>query len=246
LCCVEARSLFNVRELSQTLSVSRRTIFRDLNLLRDAGVDVSFDESTGGYSLPKTFSARRRPLLARDLELIVFAVSLSLVHVAPDLSAATQEALAKLLSASDERSSAQAARLVRNCRIDLTKAESAQTAIISAVCHAMFSQRQIRVNIVKADRSSFQTKVSPYRLVAGVGGWNLIGRSSVDRRTVVINLAQIERIECTEDEYTIPPGFHENYLHSDRFLGPGVQRSPSSAGASAGPTAAGPRIARFQ
>jgi predicted DNA-binding transcriptional regulator YafY len=246
LCCVEARSLFNVRELSRILSVSRRTIFRDLNLLRDAGVDVSFDESTGGYSLPKTFSARRRPLLERDLELIVFAVSLSLVHVAPDLSAAIQEALAKLFSASDERSSAQATRLVRNCRIDLTKAESAQTAIISGVCHAMFSQRQIRVNIVRADRSSFQTKVSPYRLVAGVGGWNLIGRSSVDRRTVVINLAQIDRIEFTEDEYTIPPGFHENYRHPDRFLGPGVQRSPSSAGVSAGPTAAGPRIARFQ
>lgn len=217
--CVEARSLFNAIELSRTLGVSRRTVFRDLNLLRAAGLHVFYDEAAGGYTLPKVFAVRRRPLRDRDLELIVLAVSLSVVHVIPGLGAATQEALATFLSTCDPQSSIHATRLAKSCRTDLQSSSSVSvnSDLVISICHAIYLQRQIRVTMIgSAQNRGRQTKVSPYRLVAGTDGWSLIGRSTVDRRTVAINIVQIEQIELTDDTYTIPRGFREHFKSGRR------------------------------
>ena len=50
-------------DLMDLLGISRRTIFRDLKLLTEAGVSVTYDRTTGKYSitpgLPWTLQARK-------------------------------------------------------------------------------------------------------------------------------------------------------------------------------------------
>ena len=44
----------NVRSLAEQSGVSRRTIFRDLDTLRQAGLSIVFDETLDRYFLPGT------------------------------------------------------------------------------------------------------------------------------------------------------------------------------------------------
>lgn len=51
---------FNTRELSEILGVSRRTIFRDINLLQDCGVQIQFsEERQEGNRHPVRFMSNR-------------------------------------------------------------------------------------------------------------------------------------------------------------------------------------------
>ncbi len=86
---------------------------------------------------------------------------------------------------------------------------SVKSDVVVGICHAIFLQRQIRVTMVRDEQNRCrQTKVSPYQVIAGPDGWDLIGRSSIDRRTVGISIAQIEHVELTEESYTVPCGIH--------------------------------------
>ena len=45
----------NAAELAATCAVTRRTIFRDLDVLRQAGVPLIFDDEAGVYRIPGTY-----------------------------------------------------------------------------------------------------------------------------------------------------------------------------------------------
>lgn len=54
-----------LQELQGKLKVSRRTIFRDLNLLEDMGITVALDAK--GYKIRKSVAACRKTLAERQL-----------------------------------------------------------------------------------------------------------------------------------------------------------------------------------
>jgi predicted DNA-binding transcriptional regulator YafY len=45
----------NIYALAKTCEVSRRTIFHDLDVLRQAGVPLLFDDEPGVYRIPGTY-----------------------------------------------------------------------------------------------------------------------------------------------------------------------------------------------
>ena len=59
---LQAGQFINTRELADECRVSRRTIFRDIEQLRESGLRITFDEKRQGYQLQDT-----RFLLPADL-----------------------------------------------------------------------------------------------------------------------------------------------------------------------------------
>ena len=51
LCQLQSGSGLNAEDLADQLGVCRRTVFRDLNMMRQAGVDFYFDEKLDCYRL---------------------------------------------------------------------------------------------------------------------------------------------------------------------------------------------------
>ncbi len=51
------------------------------------------------------------------------------------------------------------------------------------------------------------TKLSLYRLARIRSRWSLVGLSSADRQVRIFDIAWIERLELTDEPYTIPPRF---------------------------------------
>ena len=51
LTCLQSGPGFNARQLADHLKVSRRTVFRDLSIIRDSGVVVFFDSIADAYRI---------------------------------------------------------------------------------------------------------------------------------------------------------------------------------------------------
>src|SRR5262245_13782881 len=67
--CLQAGPAFNARELADRMSVSRRTIYRDLNLIREAGIGVEFDNQYAGYKVAPPANGALTPPAFSDRDL---------------------------------------------------------------------------------------------------------------------------------------------------------------------------------
>jgi biotin operon repressor len=108
----------NVSGLAESCDVSRRTVFRDIETLRSAGLPVQFDANRDQYSLPTGYRLSPVRLSAEEsLTLLVLAFEFGQSADLPFLSAA-RSAAAKLecrgLSSSTRKSSSQSIAISKN------------------------------------------------------------------------------------------------------------------------------------
>src|SRR6187549_2542356 len=89
---------YNASELASEFQVSRRTIFRDIELLREAQIPIVFHEKSGGYMVLPSFQlAQPLPLSELDAALFFLAGHLSVIQRVPGLSLRIHEALNRVL-----------------------------------------------------------------------------------------------------------------------------------------------------
>jgi predicted DNA-binding transcriptional regulator YafY len=80
-----------------------------------------------------------------------------------------------------------------------------QERVFEQIVVALCEHRRVRVYYrVKGKKHTYCTKIAPYRLTLSNGSWRLTARSSIHRRVIQFNLANIEKIETTGDHYSIP------------------------------------------
>ena len=218
----------NARELAKRCEVSRRTIYRDVELLVEAGVPVHYRREQQGYQLAKGFFLPPTSLDETEaLALLVltrqwkgadglgllrnaWAGALKLVQALP-----TEARDRVLATAEPFRSEAAPAR-------DAIPGERQE--VHNAILASITQSRQLRVWYTdSSSRVQECTKFSPYRLLLHDRHWFLVGRSSLHRRIEVIGVPWVRKLVLTDDRYEIPPRFN-----LERFLAQawGVDRNP--------------------
>lgn len=212
--CLQARSMFSSQELADALNVSRRTVYRDISLLRDAGIDVDLDQETARYSLAQDFKFRPQQLNDQDLVVLSLAVRLSLVQAVPELAAAAQHALAKLVESHNARGQLRAGRMASKWELDWTglAAPTIDAAALREIGNAMQMRRRIWITLHGSEAEPLrQLKLSPFQIVVGAARWELVGRSWTGRKILRIDLAQIQKVELTDDVFEMPARFHGHF-----------------------------------
>jgi proteasome accessory factor B len=227
---LQSDRLPNARELAQQCEVSRRTIYRDLEVLAEAGIPVRFRPERQGYQLAKGFflppvaldekEALALLVLARQwnggdglgLQKHAWSGAVKLVQVlAPEIRD-------RVLAASDPF------RIGPNPSRQLSE----RKAVCDAILEALARRRQLRVWYRIGDMTSEEcTKLGLYRLLQRDRHWFMVGRTSLHRRVDVIGIHWVRRVVLTEDSYVIPPRFNV-----ERFLERAwaVERSPMRYG----------------
>ena len=218
LTCLQSGPCFNAKKLAQQLRVSRRTIHRDLNLIREAGIQVCYNGRDSAYRLapqspqhlpPPTFDPE-------ELTTLVMAAHLSVLQNLPDMGGAASLSVAKLLGAYPGSVRDAVARLLNACVLQLPSGDvpGRTREVIRVLLRAIGNQNQVRCTIQEdATQISYQTLIAPYRLVVSLERWILIGRSSIHRCVRSFPLAKIEAIELTEEPYQLPSNFHHRPHH---------------------------------
>ncbi|MFI0988788.1 helix-turn-helix transcriptional regulator [Streptomyces exfoliatus] len=163
-------------ELAERLSVSPRTIRRDIDRLRDLGYPVEASlGAVGGYRL--VAGTAMPPLLLDDEEAVAIAVGLraGAGHAIEGVDEASVRALAKLEQVLPARLRHRVSTL-QNATIPLTRGDGATVApaTLTALAGAVTGREKLRFGYRAGDGAETKRLVEPYRLVSTGHRWYLV------------------------------------------------------------------------
>ena len=219
LTCLQSGPGFNARQLADHLNVSRRTVFRDLSIIRDSGVVVFFDSIADAYRVHPGSQPEPVRLDEEDLTNLVVASILSQWQYFPGISKSIREATSKLLARHPDPVKLHIARVLNGCRLQPLDAgfSSLRRDIIRALLQAIAQQKQLRILVdrenlerwkaIAAEGTATWTKLSPYFLSVNGSEWTVCGRSSLHRSVRTFQLDNILNVVFTSDDFQLPRNY---------------------------------------
>lgn len=227
---LQAGKGYSVDALAVECGVSRRTVFRDLDVLREAGVPLVFDEDLRVYQIP---GWRMLPPTSftpdEALALIVLGHELGNGRGVPLMKAA-RRAVMKLESSLPQRVRDYLRQVAPGVRIAMgpTNTLEGTDRIYEQLVQALGERRAVRVHYDSlTEWQMIVTRLAPYQLLFSRRSWYVIGRSSLHREVRTFNLGRIRKLEPLDDRYQIPHKFSlDGYLRNAWHLIP--EKGPDS------------------
>jgi proteasome accessory factor B len=214
----------NVSSLAVACRVTRRTIFRDLQTLRAAGVPLAFDAELERYHIPGQYYLPPTNFTADEaLAVLVICSQLGDQRQLPFYAAALRAAR-KLESSLPARLRDQVKDAVGGIEIKLPPANplDGRQPVYEQLVAAIAQRRAVRIEYDSlTEWQRIGTKLSPYRLLYSRHSWYVIGRSSAHRSTRTFHVGRIASLTPLDDRYQVPRGFSiERYLRNAWHLIP--------------------------
>ncbi len=219
----------NAKRLAEACAVSRRTIYRDLGTLEAAGFGVVYRSDRQGYELTGESFLQPAQLDQEEALAILLLSRLcpadypfgSLEPVCRGIDKVIQalpEELRGPISLCGEL-------ILGTTELAMLDLPADRRPIYESIWHALRQRRQMRLWYREDDADCLlSSKVSLYRLVRLDSCWSVVGRSTRHREIHLFRIPWIQRVEVTDETYTIPPRFRlERWLsrsnpqgHSDK------------------------------
>ena len=209
---------YNAEALAQACSVSRRTVFRDLDLLRLSGVPLAFDDKQQRYHIPGACLLPPTNFTPEEaISLLVLCHELGNTSGLPFLGPARAAAV-KLESTLPTRLRDQLRDVSTAIRIQPSPHNplEGRKPVYEQLLEAIAQRRNVRIRYgsLQEDKE-ICTRLSPYRLLFSRRSWYVVGRSSLHRAARTFNLSRIRQLELLDDHFQIPRGFSiERYLRN--------------------------------
>jgi len=199
---------YTASELAEELEVSKRTVFRDLNMLEMAHIPYYFDRERGAYRINNHFFLPPVNLtLDEALALLVAGRRTSASAVLP-LAASSRRASIKVESVLSEPVREYLGTVME--RLSLVPSPPARHAGLDDVFDRLLSAAAERkvcrlVYISFHDRKQIRVTVEPWRLAFLARAWYLIGYSRAHRQRRTFKLARIKRLTVTDRTFEARP-----------------------------------------
>lgn len=206
----------NAGELAAACGVSRRTIFRDLDVLRQAGVPLLFDDEHGKYRIPGTYFLPPTNFTTEEaLAVIVLCYEMGSNRRLPFYEAAQSAAL-KLEGSLPGRVREQLREISTAVQIKTEPGNrlEGQQPIYRQLLAAIAARRAVQIVYDSfSDGQTMRLKLCPYRMLFSRRSWYVIGRSSLHRETRTFNVGRIRSMDVTDERFDVPRGFSiQRYL----------------------------------
>lgn len=200
----------NVSSLAEACGVSRRTIFRDLDSLRDADVPLVYDDERQLYSIPSQYFLAPTQFTPEEALAVVV-----LCHELGDDDRLPFLADARSAAVKIENSIPQSVRAKMRTVADAISIRLATLNPLDGhrenfrvLLDAIASRQCIRIAYHSfSEHQALLTKLHPYRLAFHQHSWYVIGRSSFHAEVRTFNVGRIERLEVLDETFTAPRGF---------------------------------------
>lgn len=202
--------------LAAACGVGRRTIFRDLGALRQAGVPLAFDQQARRFAISGSFFLPPTNFTTEEaLSLLALADELGRSRSFPYHEAVFSAAL-KLeanLPPSIRRELGQLTQAIR-VRLQQTTRLEGKGSTYQQLLESITTRRVVQIEYDSlTEWDSIATKLRPYQLLFSRRSWYVIGRSSLHREVRIFNLARITAIRQLRQSFAAPKSFSlDNYL----------------------------------
>jgi len=196
---------YTANELAKELEVSRRTVFRDLNMLEMAHIPYYFDDATGGYKISRHFFLPPINLtLTEALAILMLTSRLKpagglplLQHsarAAAKLENALPRAIRQQVGSVMSKLSISLSPLSRHEGLDGTFDELANAIVTYRICRIVY--------ISFYERKQIALNIHPLRLVFIGRAWYLIAYSSKHKELRTFKLGRIKDLSQTREKFT--------------------------------------------
>jgi predicted DNA-binding transcriptional regulator YafY len=206
----------NARRLAEVCEVSRRTIYRDLATLEAAGIDVLYQPERQGYQLARNCWLQPTQLAENEALALLILSRTKCSGLPAGLVRHAQTGLAKVVQSLPGdlgQRMAISGELLVDDAVPGTLPPDRQS-VHETIYRAMSERKRLTIWYSDNEREPMAaTDFGLYRLARNRRQWCLVGHSAADRKVRVFEIARIERLELTDEPYSIPPRFRV-----ERFL----------------------------
>ncbi|MEK2475780.1 helix-turn-helix transcriptional regulator [Streptomyces noursei] len=208
LLLLQTRGRMTARQVAETLEVSVRTVYRDMESLVASGIPLYGEAGPdGGYQLLDGYRTRLTGLTADEARAL-FLTGLPAAAADLGLGAVAAETQLKLTAAlpPEMRERAEQARQRIHIDIPAWYQDSEETPWLSAVASAVWNQQQVRIRYERwATPHEVTRTVDSYGVVLKAGRWYLVAGSAHGVRTY--RVSRITELEPLAGTFTWPAGF---------------------------------------
>jgi len=217
----------NADGLAKACGVGRRTIFRDLETLKNAGVPLQFDPEVQRYMIPSAFFLPPTNFTAAEaLSVIALCSELGSAQTGLPFYAPARQAALKLESSlpgalrEELRTMTQAIQIHASQINPLSGKEETYQQLVDTIG----SRRVVRIGYESlTEWETISTKLRPYQLLFSRRSWYVIGRSSLHREVRTFNIGRIATLKPLREKYSVPRTFNlDKHLGNAWHLIPGV------------------------
>ena len=207
----------NATGLARACGVSRRTVFRDLETLRAAGVPLVFEKRDSRYSIASDYFLPPTNFTpAEALSIIALATQLGADDRLPFFRPARSAAL-KLQSSLPPPLRNELKTIARSIHLRINPMDplAGQEAVYQQLVDAIAKRQAVRIAYQSlTEWETIRTNLRPYQLLFNRHTWYVIGRSSLHGEPRTFNLSRVKSITQLAQKYAMPRGFS-----LDRYLG---------------------------
>jgi len=204
--------------------VSRRTIFRDLETLRTAGVPLQFERQEERYYIPTSFFLPPTNFTAEEALSILALTSQIGVGVQLPFYEPARRAALKLESSLPQAMRDELQSLTRAIQINVKQVTPLEHKrdVYQQLVDSISGRQVVRIDYESlTEWETITTKLRPYRLLFSRHSWYVIGRSSLHAEPRTFNLSRIASLTTLKEKYTLPRGFNlDRYLRNAWHLIP--------------------------
>ncbi|MDP6380958.1 MAG: WYL domain-containing protein, partial [Phycisphaerae bacterium] len=204
---LQTQVFYNADQIGRECGVSRRTIYRDLNMLEAAGIPLYYDRKKGGYQIHHTcFLPPVNLSVEEALSIILSAGELEAEHKRPLLAPAF-DAAAKLESALPIGMRAMVGQMLQRMKVRGQKfarhhnLEETCRELRSCILHR---RRADMTYISFHEEKQIRTRLSPYWLLFHGRAWYVIGHSSLHKAVRTFKLGRIKGLKATSKSFEFP------------------------------------------
>lgn len=192
--------------LAERLSVTERTVRRDIGKLRTLGYPIQASPGVaGGYQLGA--GAELPPLLLDDEEALAAALGLSAVTASPvaGIGEASVRALAKLEQVLPHRLRAQFAAMKNAVSTIAVPVAPVDPEVLTALSSAIADRRVVLFRYAKNDGDASRRTVEPYRLVDTGRRWYLLAWDTARQDWRTFRVDRLENIPSPRGRFAPRP-----------------------------------------
>lgn len=191
------------------LDVSRRTLFRDLNVLQEAGIPCYHDPQVG-YRIKDSFFLPPVSLsIPETLGLLVLAKTARAFRSGPLLGSAVS-AINKLLTSVPAPIRTVCAQIMANISVDPGPQSlvSGEGRYYSLLQRCIDERRACRVRYESpADNQTLEFELEPYALHFSAMAWYVLGRTDLHNEVRVLKLVRVQSLAALDRFFRRPRKF---------------------------------------
>lgn len=207
---LQSSRTFTADELAEELGVSRRTFFRDLNILDLTGIPYGYDAKRHSYVIDQSYFLPSLNLtLEESLAILLVLRRVVSRESLPNFEAVTRAAV-KIESSFPApmqkycRSMLQGVTVKFPPLVDASRVEQ----VFGKLQHALAEHGKIRIEYDSYfEGDTIETVIRPYQIHFSNRAWYLIGHSELHEEVRTFKLERITGLYVLEEKFEPDPGF---------------------------------------